>query len=151
VDGTRFPLGFFDRADPTPDEEFYGPARLVTHIDDGAIAAVADLYEELGVAGDVLDLMSSWVSHLRRAPERLVALGMNERELAANPLATATIVHDLNVEPVLPLPDASFDAALCCVSVDYLVRPPVSVRHAHRRRRRERSRPLARRCARGTA
>ena len=33
------------------------------------------------------------------------------------------MVHDLNVEPRLPFPDAAFDFALCCVSVDYLVRP----------------------------
>lgn len=123
MDATRFPPGFFDRADPAPDARFYEPPRLVTHIDDAAIAAVGELYDELGVAGDVLDLMSSWVSHLRRRPRRLVALGMNERELRANPLATEVVVHDLNEEPALPFGDASFDAALCCVSVDYLVHP----------------------------
>ena len=123
MDATRFPPGFFDRVDPSPDARFYAPPRLVTHIDDAAIAAVADVYDELGVAGDVLDLMSSWVSHLRRPPARLVALGMNEQELSANPLATEVVVHDLNRAPALPFPDAAFDAALCCVSVDYLVHP----------------------------
>lgn len=124
-----FPAGFFDRADPSPDAEFYAPTRLVTHIDDGAIAAVGDLYAELGVDGGapgtrrVLDLMSSWVSHLRTAPAELVALGMNEAELAANPMATERIVQDLNTDPCLPLPDASVDGVLCCVSVDYLTRP----------------------------
>ena len=44
--------------------------RFVTHIDDGAIAAVGSLYDELGVRGEVLDLMSSWVSHFRDAPAR---------------------------------------------------------------------------------
>jgi len=43
--------GFFDRADPSPDAEFYATPRLVTHIDDVAIAAVADLYAELGLDG----------------------------------------------------------------------------------------------------
>ena len=66
VDG--FPDGFFARADETPDAAFYGAARLVTHIDDGAIAAVGALYDELGIDGDVLDLMSSWVSHFRAPP-----------------------------------------------------------------------------------
>ena len=51
-----------------PTTRFYGFPRLVTHIDDGAIAAVGALYEELGIDGDVLDLMGSWVSHFRRAP-----------------------------------------------------------------------------------
>ena len=46
-----FPPGFFAREDEGSDTAFYGPPRLVTHIDDGAIAAVADLYAELGVDG----------------------------------------------------------------------------------------------------
>jgi hypothetical protein len=84
---TGFPPGFFDRADPGPDAEFYAPDRFVAHIDAGAIAAVGGLYEELGLDGDVLDLMSSWVSHFRTPPARLVVLGMNANELAANPQA----------------------------------------------------------------
>ena len=35
--------------------------------------------------GEVLDLMSSWISHFRMPPPELVALGMNATELAANP------------------------------------------------------------------
>jgi SAM-dependent methyltransferase len=118
-----FPPGFFDRADPETDVEFYGPARLVTHIDDDAIAAVGDLYEELEVGGDVLDLMGSWVSHFRRPPAHLTVLGMNAAELAANPAAEGTVVHDLNADPRLPFEPDSFDAAVCCVSVDYLIHP----------------------------
>jgi SAM-dependent methyltransferase len=133
-----FPPGFFAREDERPDTTFYGPPRLVTHIDDRAIAAVADLYAELGVDGSsgeprrVLDLMSSWVSHLRVAPSELVVLGMNAAELQANPQATDRVVADLNVDPVLPFEDASFDAVLCCVSVDYLVRPVEVLREAAR-------------------
>ena len=118
-----FPDWFFDRADPGPDAAFYGPPRLVTHIDEGAIAAVGDLYAELSVEGEVLDLMSSWVSHFRAPPRRLVGLGMNAAELAANPVLAEHVVHDLNVDPALPFPDAGFDDVTCCVSVDYLVRP----------------------------
>jgi SAM-dependent methyltransferase len=124
-----FPPGFFDRADDAPDPVFYGPPRLVTHIDDGAIAAVGALYAELGIDGSapvprrVLDLMSSWVSHFRTPPSELVVLGMNADELAANPAATERLVHDLNADPRVPLPDADVDAAVCCVSIDYLTRP----------------------------
>ena len=118
-----FPPGFFDRADPEPDDVFYRPPRLVTHIDAGAIAAVGDLYAELGLTGRVLDLMSSWVSHFRTPPAELVVLGMNAAELDANPAATERIVHDLNADPRIPLPDADVDAVVCCVSVDYLTRP----------------------------
>jgi SAM-dependent methyltransferase len=118
-----FPAGFFDRADPSPDPEFYATPRLVTHLDDRAIDAVGALYDELRVTGDVLDLMSSWVSHLRRRPRSLTVLGLNAVELAANPMADVRVVHDLNAVPGLPFADASFDAVLNCVSIDYLVQP----------------------------
>ena len=133
-----YPDGFFERGDPASDAIFYRPPRLVTHIDDAAIVAVSELYAELGTDGSsrehrrVLDLMSSWVSHLRVAPDELVVLGMNASELDANSMATERIVQDLNADPVLPFGDESFDAVLCCVSIDYLVRPVEVLREAAR-------------------
>jgi SAM-dependent methyltransferase len=118
----RFPKGFFDRQDPD-DEGFYVPPRLVTHIDAHAIAAVGALYGELGIEGEVLDLMASWVSHFDAAPRALHLLGMNRAELAANAAAVSAVVHDLNIEPTLPFDDEVFDDAVCCVSIDYLARP----------------------------
>lgn len=118
-----FPNGFFRRSDESPDDQFYVPDRLVTHIDDRAIAAVGELYAELGIDGRVLDLMSSWVSHFTEPPAELVALGMNAFELGRNTAARRTVVHDLNADPALPFDDGSFDAVTCCVSVDYLTRP----------------------------
>lgn len=118
-----FPAGFFERDDESSDSRFYAQPRLVAHIDDGAIRAVGELYAELGVGGRVLDLMSSWISHLPTTPADLVVLGMNAAELDANPQAARRVVQDLNVDQHLPFPDASFDAVLCCVSVDYLTRP----------------------------
>ena len=118
-----FPPGFFDRVDPEPDSRFYSRPRLVTHIDRGAIEAVGALYEELGIRGHVLDLMSSWVSHFRHTPERLVGLGLNETELRANRQLADWVVQDLNKQTALPFADESFDHAVCCVSVDYLIRP----------------------------
>ncbi|MCU1398541.1 MAG: hypothetical protein JWN62_1650 [Acidimicrobiales bacterium] len=118
-----FPAGFFRRTDESPDDQFYVPDRLLTHIDAGAIAAVGALYDELGLRGSVLDIMSSWISHFTSPPAELVVLGMNAHELASNPMATERVVHDLNVSPTLPFGDARFDAVTCCVSVDYLVRP----------------------------
>jgi hypothetical protein len=122
----EFPPGAFDRIDEGDDGAFYVPPRLVTHIDDGAIAALTECYRALLPArGVVLDLMSSWVSHLPPELElaACVGHGMNETELAANPRLTRWFVQDINREPVLPLDDAHFDAALCCVSVQYLQRP----------------------------
>jgi SAM-dependent methyltransferase len=114
---------FFTRSDETPDREFYAPPRLVTHLDPAAITAVGALYQELDLRGDVLDLCSSWVSHFVTAPEHLVVLGMNATELDRNAQAAERVVRDLNADPSLPFPDGSFDAATCCVSVDYLVHP----------------------------
>jgi SAM-dependent methyltransferase len=122
----EFPPGAFDRIDEGDDGAFYAPPRLVTHIDDGAIAALTACYGELLPAGGaVLDLMSSWVSHLPAELElgECVGHGMNAAELAANPRLTRWFVQDLNREPALPLDDAHFDAALCCVSVQYLQQP----------------------------
>jgi SAM-dependent methyltransferase len=118
-----FGEGFFERVDERDDRAFYAVPRLVTHIDDDAIAAVGELYDELAITGEVLDLMSSWVSHFRVPPARLVVLGMNEPELRANSAAAERIVHDLNADPRIPLPDQSIDDAVCCASVDYLTRP----------------------------
>jgi SAM-dependent methyltransferase len=133
----HFPAGFFSRADDSPDPAFYAFDRFVTHIDDGAIGAVGALYRELGIDGAgnairVLDFMSSWISHFIAAPPELVVLGMNPRELAANQQADEFVVHDLNTDPSFPFPDRSFDAATCCVSIDYLVRPIDVLRDAAR-------------------
>jgi SAM-dependent methyltransferase len=118
-----FPEGFFARADETADDAFYAQPRLVTHIDDDAISAVGELYAELGMDGELLDLCSSWISHLLERPAALTVVGMNRHELERNPFATDVVVTDLNVDPTLPFADASFDGAMCAVSVDYLVRP----------------------------
>ena len=121
-----FPAGAFAREDESDDALFYAPARLVTHIDDAAITALTTHYAEVIAPGSVvLDLMSSWVSHL---PEDLpladvIGHGMNAAELAANPRLTRHFVTNLNRDPLLPLEDASCDAALCCVSVQYLQHP----------------------------
>ena len=124
---TEFPPGFFTRSDESDDGGFYAFDRFVTHIDDGAIAAVGELYVELGLtgpeSGPVLDLCSSWISHFPESPERLVVTGMNPNELAANEMADEWSVRDLNAEPILPFGDASFAAVTCVVSIDYLTRP----------------------------
>ena len=122
----ELPRGAFDKLDPGDDGDFYAPPRLVTHIDEGAVAALTGFYREVLTPGDrVLDLMSSWVSHLpdEMALSEVVGHGMNAEELAANPRLTRAFVQDLNREPRLPLDDARFDAALCCVGVQYLQRP----------------------------
>ncbi len=131
----ELPEGAFGRMDETPDEEFYGTPRLVTHIDDRAIAAVTQLYRELFPAGgEVLDLMSSWISHL--PPEvsygRVIGLGMNETELRRNERLDSYLVQNLNENPRLPFADAEFDGCGICVSIDYLTRPVEVLREVGR-------------------
>jgi SAM-dependent methyltransferase len=132
-----FPPGFFERGDPSSDAAFYSWPRLVTHIDDHAIGEVGALYDELGINGEVLDLMGSWVSHFRQRPKLLTVLGMNTEELSANPFAATTVVHDLNADPQLPFADAVFDDVVCCVSVDYLTQPIEVFREVSRVLRRD--------------
>lgn len=117
---------YFERADNAADAEFYAEPRLVVHLDDAARAALTAWYAGLLTPGDrVLDLMSSWVSHLPCAPAlgHVAGLGMNAPELAANPRLDVALVHDLNAQPLLPFADAGFDACLIAVSVQYLTRP----------------------------
>jgi len=124
-----FPARAFTKADPAPDALFYAYPRLVAHIDDAAIATVTQLYRDtLPPGGAILDLMSSWISHL--PPEmdfdHVTGHGMNADELAANPRLDDWFVQDFNDDPGLPLPTDSLDGACLCVSVQYL-QQPVSV------------------------
>lgn len=117
---------FFAREDESPDAEFYAQPRLVVHIDDAAIEAARTLYRELLPAGGaVLDLMSSYRSHLPDALafNRVAGLGMNAVEMRENPQLTEHAVHDLNADPALPYGDAEFDGAVLTVSVQYLTHP----------------------------
>ena len=122
----RLSPGAFAKLDGSPDERFYSVPRFVTHIDDRAIEAVTGLYREFFAPGAaLLDVMSSWVSHLPGEVRysEVVGHGMNRDELAANPSLSRWFVQDLNRETRLPLPDDAFDGASICVSVQYLQRP----------------------------
>lgn len=109
------------------DAEFYAKPRLVNHLDQEALSQIQALYSRLiPPKARVLDLMSSWNSHLdaeQLQPAAVTGLGMNADELAQNPLLTERIVQDLNLKPELPFADASFDAVTCTVSVEYLIKP----------------------------
>lgn len=130
-----FPPPAYARDDETQDALFYVTPRKVVHIDDGATAALGRLYDELlPRGGRLLDLMSSWRTHLPngfRAVE-VVGLGLNAEEMTDNPELTGHVVHDLNQEPRLPFGDETFDAAMCAVSVQYLTHPLLVFREVHR-------------------
>jgi len=116
----------FAREDESSDAVFYAQPRFVYHLDAAAVDAVTQFYQSRMSAGmSVLDLMSSWVSHLPAALalSHVAGLGMNDAELAANPRLDRYVVHDLNTDPRLPFDADLFDAACICASVDYLVQP----------------------------
>ena len=82
----------------------------------------------------ILDLMASWDSHIPSSviPRKVVGLGLNESELRANKTLTEFVLHDLNADPFLPFPDASFDLVLNVVSVDYMTKPIEIFREVNR-------------------
>src|SRR4051794_1276868 len=125
-DTLSLPAGAFARIDEEADELFYAPPRLVHHIDDHAVAILTEFYRRVLPAGGVLlDLMSSWVSHLPADIDyaEVIGHGMNAQELAANSRLDQHFVQNLNRDPVLPLADGSIDAATICVSIQYLQHP----------------------------
>lgn len=122
----ELPPEAFLKQDGGDDAAFYAPTRLVTHIDLAATQALTAYYRAtLPSGGVLLDLMSSWVSHLppEMAFTEVIGQGMNAEELRANPRLGRSFVQDLNRNPLLPLETGTCDAALCCVGVQYLQRP----------------------------
>ena len=118
--------GAFKRIDETDDARFYEMDRLVNHIDSTASAVIAEFYSKSLEPGmQILDLMSSWQSHLPKDIDKLdvTGLGMNSNEMSANPRLTHHVIHDLNMNGHLPFEDNSFDATTCSLSIEYLTAP----------------------------
>jgi SAM-dependent methyltransferase len=114
------------KLDNSDDTLFYAFPRFVTHVDDAFITQLTQLYrEKLQPNTKILDLMSSWVSHL--PPEmdfaHVEGHGLNAEELSKNQRFNHYFVQDLNKDLQLPFPDKEFDAVLNCVSVQYLQYP----------------------------
>lgn len=124
----------FARLDEREDKLFYYQPRLVQHLDAQVRAQITELYARFLIPNmRVLDLMSSWVSHL---PDQIdldvTGLGLNADELKQNPRLHERVVHDLNLEPELPFANAHFDAVLCTASIEYLVNPDAVFRAVRR-------------------
>ena len=119
------------------DSDFYASPRFVHHVDEGFRERLTALYRrEIPAGARVLDLMSSWVSHLPPASEtnysRVVGHGLNREELAANDRLDDWFVRNLNADQSLPFADDSFDAVLNAVSVQYLQFPTAVLREVAR-------------------
>ncbi|MEA5517151.1 class I SAM-dependent methyltransferase [Nodularia sp. UHCC 0506] len=123
------------KLDDTDDQLFYDYPRFVTHVDEGFIQQLRDLYRDrLQPNTRILDMMSSWVSHLPAEIEfaHIEGHGLNAEELARNRRLNHYFVQNLNDHPQLPLPDQSFDAVLNCVSVQYVQYPEAIFAEIHR-------------------
>ena len=123
------------KLDETEDSLFYSFPRFVTHVDQGFIDQLTTLYRDtLKPQTRILDLMSSWVSHL--PPEiqfsHVEGHGMNEEELTKNSQLDHYFIQDLNQNLKLPLSDQDFDAVLICVSIQYLQYPEAILSEIHR-------------------
>lgn len=130
----ELPAHWFARADNNPDEDFYSQPRLVAHIDPETIAALTEFYGEfIPEQSNVLDLMSSWISHLPvdLTLGQVSGLGMNAEELAQNPQLTERCVHNLNTDPKLPYAADQFHRITLAVSIQYLTRPIEVMSSAH--------------------
>jgi SAM-dependent methyltransferase len=95
-------------------------------VDEAALAAITDLYRKVMPAGGaILDVMSSWVSHL--PPEihyrRVVGLGIDACVLAENPFLDEWRLQNLNRDPHLVFADGEFDGAAICGAVQHFTRP----------------------------
>lgn len=123
------------KLDPSDDTQFYTSPRFVTHVDESFIDQLTNLYRErLKPHTRILDMMSSWVSHLPDEMEfaHVEGHGMNEEELARNPQLDHYFIHDLNQNPQFPLSDQNFDAVLNAVSIQYLQYPEAVFAKIHR-------------------
>ena len=121
-----FPENYFQRVDGSDDRLFYTEPRLLVHIDDHAIAAIGEFFKQhIPENANILDLMSSWRSHLPDGfpTKKVVGLGMNEVEMRENPQLDEWVVHDLNYDPRLPFETDAFDAVVVTVSIQYMTRP----------------------------
>ncbi|MEM8767826.1 MAG: methyltransferase type 11, partial [Pseudomonadota bacterium] len=126
ANAAQIPDHWFSRADESPDERFYEEPRFVAHIDQATIDALTAFYRDFLPAGaSLLDLMSSWISHLPQdvSYRSVQGLGMNAAELEANPQLDGYRVQNLNENPTLPYEPGTFDRAMIVVSIQYLIRP----------------------------
>ena len=125
----------FRRTDDQSDKKFYRHPRLVHHIDETAREMVRNTYDRFLTDGmQVLDLMSSWQSHIptRLNLDRLVGLGLNAEELTKNTQLSEFVIHDLNTDTTLPFDANSFDAVVSTVSIEYLINPLAVFREVSR-------------------
>lgn len=115
-----------EKIDLNDDSLFFEKPRFVYHLDSGFRNRLTDLYmQRISCCSVVLDLMSSWVSHLPNNVHfnYVIGHGMNAKELEANTRLDQYWVQDLNNNQSIPLEDESIDATLIVAGWQYLQQP----------------------------
>ncbi len=115
-----------EKENSNDDSIFYSQPRFVHHLDNNFRRRLTTLYKEIIPKNSIiLDLMSSWVSHL--PPEinykKVIGHGMNKKELQKNSRLDYYWVQDLNKNQKLPLKDWSVDFCLMVAAWQYLQEP----------------------------
>ena len=112
--------------DSSDDALFYSQPRFVHHLDEAFRHRLTSLYRErIPADAVVLDLMSSWVSHLPDEVhyQSVIGHGLNAEELQRNPRLDRHWVQNLNTDQLMPLDDASVDVSLIVAGWQYLQQP----------------------------
>eukprot|EP01031_Cornospumella_fuschlensis_P027509 gene27509-33228_t len=145
-DTDNFSPGDFARLDEQPDDVFYSSPRLVEHIAPPTVQVLTSYHDQLINKMlerfhqiKVLDLCSSWVSHVSPSlvlsadsHVQVVGLGMNADELRQNSVLSDYTIRDLNAFPQLPYADNSMQLVLLQLSIDYLTHPVEVLREVRR-------------------
>ncbi len=121
-------LSTYDRnkSDISDDEIFYQQPRFVQHLSDSFRNRLTSLYSEYLLNHHIiLDLMSSWVSHLPSniSYKKVIGHGMNEAELSSNERLDRFFVQNLNKKQNMPIEDSSVDVGLIVAGWQYLQYP----------------------------
>ena len=121
-------LSTYDRnkSDIFDDEIFYQQPRFVHHLSDSFRNRLTSLYSEYLLNHHIiLDLMSSWVSHLPSniSYKKVIGHGMNEAELSSNERLDRFFVQNLNKKQNMPIEDSSVDVGLIVAGWQYLQYP----------------------------
>ena len=121
-------LSTYDRnkSDISDDEIFYQQPRFVHHLSDSFRNRLTSLYSEYLLNHYIiLDLMSSWVSHLpcNISYKKVIGHGMNEAELSSNERLDRFFVQNLNKKQNMPIEDSSVDVGLIVAGWQYLQYP----------------------------
>ena len=121
-------LSVYDRSkiDNNDDKIFYQQPRYVHHLSVSFRDRLAKLYSKyLCKDKIILDLMSSWVSHLPSNIKfkKVIGHGMNEAELKSNKRLDSYWIQDLNKTQRMPILDSIVDIGLIVAGWQYLQYP----------------------------